>query len=60
VGGSGKIRIADSTLPLNTNNFVVRIRHQMAARGFVVGVFDAASGIQTIPGSLRAFCHKDK
>lgn len=52
-GGSGKIRIDEGTLPLNTNNFVVRTRHLMAARGFVVAVLDAASDIQTIPGGLR-------
>ena len=43
-GGSGRLRIADEELAIDTANFLVRTRHHFAAQGrFNVAVIDAAS-----------------
>lgn len=52
-GGSGKLKIADKQLGINSNNFLVRSRHLFAAQSFHVVVMDAATDFLTCPGGLK-------
>lgn len=52
-GGSGKLNLADQTLGINSNNFLVRSRHFFAGHKFHIAVLDAATDFLSCPEGLR-------
>jgi predicted alpha/beta-hydrolase family hydrolase len=53
-GGAGRLGVGDLQLSILQTNFLVRVRHHLAAQGFHVAVMDAASDFLERPEGLGA------